>query len=180
MQWLWPQPRSILNLMKGHMLQFHLFFCISKDCLYELPFSVKTLVNKCISNAVVNHVHNDTWPKQQIQKKLVEDKCKLIDILHWHASYICSVCIAKDISNGTSSCVLNIWYLYQIKLSLLFKLFPSRLKTARLSDERCNRMNEILSGVRVVKISTWELSFSKIINNLRRWVRTFPVSSLHE
>lgn len=36
------------------------FFCISKDCLYELPFSVKTLVNKCISNAVVNHVHNDT------------------------------------------------------------------------------------------------------------------------
>lgn len=63
---------------------------------------------------------------------------------------------------------LIFWYLYQIKLSLLFKLFPSRLKTARLSDERCNRMNEILSGVRVVKISTWELSFSKIINNLRR------------
>ena len=80
------------------------------------------------------------------------------------------VCVAKNISNGTStcSCVLNIRYLYQIKLSLLFKLFPSRLKTARLSDERCNRMNEILSGVRVVKISTWELSFSKIINNLRR------------
>ncbi|CAH3158723.1 unnamed protein product [Pocillopora meandrina] len=55
--------------------------------------------------------------------------------------------------------------IYQSHLGRVFAML--RLKTARLSDERCNRMNEILSGVRVVKISTWELSFSKIINNLR-------------
>lgn len=32
-------------------------------------------------------------------------------------------------------------------------------------------MSEIISGIRIIKISTWELSFSKLINSLRRWVR---------
>ena len=49
-----------------------------------------------------------------------------------------------------------------------FVHFLSRLKTARLTDERCKIMNEIISGMRVVKISTWELSFRKLINKVRR------------
>ncbi|XP_022796168.1 multidrug resistance-associated protein 4-like isoform X3 [Stylophora pistillata] len=63
--------------------------------------------------------------------------------------------------------IMLLLILYQSHLGRVFAIL--RLKTARLSDERCNRMNEIISGVRVVKISTWELSFSKLIKNLRRF-----------
>ncbi|XP_020629411.1 multidrug resistance-associated protein 4-like isoform X2 [Orbicella faveolata] len=56
--------------------------------------------------------------------------------------------------------------LYQSRLGRVFAVL--RLKTARLTDERCKNMNEIISGMRIVKISTWELPFSKLIKKVRR------------
>ncbi len=43
-----------------------------------------------------------------------------------------------------------------------------RMKTARRTDERLRTMNEIISGMRVIKLYTWEKPFGKLIE-LCRW-----------
>ncbi|CAH3029808.1 unnamed protein product [Porites evermanni] len=42
------------------------------------------------------------------------------------------------------------------------------LNMSRLTEERCKRMNEIIKGMKVVKIFTWEFIFSELINSIRR------------
>ncbi|CAH3114175.1 unnamed protein product [Pocillopora meandrina] len=43
-----------------------------------------------------------------------------------------------------------------------------RSKTAVLTDERIKMMNEIISGMRVIKMYTWEESFAKLVAEIRR------------
>ncbi|CAH3112435.1 unnamed protein product [Porites lobata] len=43
-----------------------------------------------------------------------------------------------------------------------------RSKIAALTDERIKVMNEIISGMRVIKMYTWEKPFAKLVANLRR------------
>jgi ATP-binding cassette subfamily C (CFTR/MRP) protein 4 len=43
-----------------------------------------------------------------------------------------------------------------------------RLKTASKTDERVRLTNEILSGIQVVKMYTWEDLFVGFVNTLRR------------
>ena len=45
-----------------------------------------------------------------------------------------------------------------------------RAKTALLSDARIRIMNEVISGIRVIKIYTWEPSFGNIVSEARRCV----------
>lgn len=47
--------------------------------------------------------------------------------------------------------------------------FAFRSKTAVLTDERIKMMNEIISGMRVIKMYTWEESFTKLVAEIRRY-----------
>ena len=43
-----------------------------------------------------------------------------------------------------------------------------RMSTALRTDQRIRTMNEILSGMRIIKMYTWENPFAKLIERCRR------------
>lgn len=43
-----------------------------------------------------------------------------------------------------------------------------RLKTALITDERIRLMNEIIQGIQVIKMYSWEKAFGKMIEKVRR------------
>ncbi|XP_021561645.1 multidrug resistance-associated protein 4, partial [Carlito syrichta] len=53
--------------------------------------------------------------------------------------------------------------------SCIGKLFSSlRSKTATFTDIRIRTMNEVITGIRIIKMYAWEKSFAELITNLRR------------
>ena len=48
-----------------------------------------------------------------------------------------------------------------------------RTKTAALSDQRIKFMNEIISGMRVIKMYTWEKPFAQLVAEIRRLMIEF-------
>ena len=44
------------------------------------------------------------------------------------------------------------------------------MKTARRTDQRIRSMNEIVSAMKVIKMYTWEESFTKLIDMYRRYI----------
>ena len=42
------------------------------------------------------------------------------------------------------------------------------MKAARLTDKRVKIMNEVISGIRVIKMYAWEYAFTHVISNIRR------------
>lgn len=45
-----------------------------------------------------------------------------------------------------------------------------RAETAVLTDDRIRRMNEVISGIRVIKMFGWEKSFASLVDEVRRSV----------
>lgn len=43
-----------------------------------------------------------------------------------------------------------------------------RAKTAALTDNRIRTMNEVVSGIRIIKMYAWEKPFAALVNDVRR------------
>ena len=57
-------------------------------------------------------------------------------------------------------------------LALMGKMFSKlRQKTALRTDERMRTMNEIIAGMRAIKMYAWEKPFAKLIDICRRYCR---------
>jgi len=53
----------------------------------------------------------------------------------------------------------------------------SRLKAAKVTDKRVRVMNEIISGMRLIKVYAWEWAFHEYVKKIRKLV-THSLSSL--
>ena len=42
-----------------------------------------------------------------------------------------------------------------------------RVETAGKTDKRIRLMNEIINGMKVIKMYSWEMPFSKLMHNIR-------------
>lgn len=51
-----------------------------------------------------------------------------------------------------------------------------RQKTATQTDQRIKLMNEIISGIDVIKMLSWEKVFSKSIDQIRKYTKNPKVS----
>ena len=40
-----------------------------------------------------------------------------------------------------------------------------------MTDRRVKAMNEIISGIRIVKMYGWEYAFSQLVHNIRRYIK---------
>ncbi len=45
-----------------------------------------------------------------------------------------------------------------------------RKKTATITDKRIRLINEIISGIKVIKMYTWEIPFGKLIEYMRKYL----------
>lgn len=43
-----------------------------------------------------------------------------------------------------------------------------RFKSARVTDKRIRIMNEIIVGIRVIKMYAWEYAFKRVVSKLRK------------
>ncbi|XP_023242770.1 multidrug resistance-associated protein 4-like [Centruroides sculpturatus] len=68
---------------------------------------------------------------------------------------------------------LSVIYLYVPLQIVLGKLYSKlRLQAAVLGDERLNLLNEVIAGMRLVKMYTWELPFASLIEKIRNYTNT--------
>ena len=44
-----------------------------------------------------------------------------------------------------------------------------RLKSASVTDKRVKVMNEVISGMRVIKMYAWEYTFKRMVEKIRRF-----------
>ena len=74
---------------------------------------------------------------------------------------------------------LSILLLFIPLQGLLSRVFSKlRLETATRTDERIRTMNEVLSGMRVIKMYTWEKPFAKLVELCRRYSVDTKANSL--
>lgn len=50
-----------------------------------------------------------------------------------------------------------------------------RAETAILTDDRIRTMNEVISGIRVIKMYGWEKPFAALVDEVRRYNRAHVV-----
>lgn len=59
-------------------------------------------------------------------------------------------------------------YLFFISAWIAKKAAEIRLRTAKRTDYRVKIMNEIILGIQVIKMYTWEKSFAKMVYKIRK------------
>ena len=58
-------------------------------------------------------------------------------------------------------------------------MYIFRFKSAMITDKRVKVMNEVVLGMRLIKMYAWELAFKKVVTALRRFIHTYVHTYMH-
>ncbi|XP_058839985.1 ATP-binding cassette sub-family C member 4-like [Topomyia yanbarensis] len=97
-----------------------------------------------------------------------------------------ALCFVHDLWKGPAECFLLGYFIYLevgysglLGMAFLLSFIPLqawigkkaatyRMKAAKRTDSRVRFMNEIIQGIQVIKMYTWESSFAKMVKQIRR------------
>ena len=58
-------------------------------------------------------------------------------------------------------------------------MYLCRLKSTPITDKRVLIMNEVITGIRVIKMYAWEYAFKHVVSKLRKYVYTLTLLSVY-
>ena len=119
-------------------------------------------LQKIVSGKTINLVSNDAQKMEEFVWALNNFLFLPIEILG-----SCTILLALT---GWKALVGVSFYLISISTIMLLSHYSGtlRLKAAEARDKRLKVMNEVVYGVRAVKIYAWEMNFAEVIKQLRR------------
>ena len=56
-------------------------------------------------------------------------------------------------------------------MNFYFFTYSCRHRSAQYTDRRVKVMNQVISGIRVIKMYGWEYAFKELVVGIRKWVR---------
>uniref|UniRef100_A0A674EZ59 Multidrug resistance-associated protein 4 n=1 Tax=Salmo trutta TaxID=8032 RepID=A0A674EZ59_SALTR len=155
------------------VLQIHYYYHVLRTGMQIRVAMCHMIYNKalCLSSAAMGKTTTG-----QIVNLLSNDVNKFDEVttnLHylWIAPLQAVVVIILLWYEIGPSCLAGVAVLvFLMPLQTMFgKLFGSlRSKTAVLTDSRIRTMNEVVSGIRIIKMYAWEKPFSALVNEVRR------------
>ena len=119
-------------------------------------------LQKIVSGKTINLVSNDAQKMERIVWALINFLFSPIEIL--------GPCTILLVLIGWKALVGVSFYSISIFCIIVLSHYSGklRLKTAEARDKRLKVMNEVVYGVRAVKIYAWEMNFAEVIKQLRR------------
>uniref|UniRef100_A0A182IDE7 Uncharacterized protein n=1 Tax=Anopheles arabiensis TaxID=7173 RepID=A0A182IDE7_ANOAR len=161
---------SLLSVISFHPFIFFIFqlgmkFRIGASCLIYnkvLKLSKSTTAGDGLNGKIINLLSNDV------------------------GKFDIALCFVHDLWKGPMEAVLLGYFIYcqigfsgLLGMAFLMSFIPLqawvgkktatyRMKAAKRTDVRVRFMNEIIQGIQVIKMYTWESSFAKMIENIRR------------
>eukprot|EP00934_Nitzschia_sp_Nitz4_P008776 Nitzschia sp. Nitz4//scaffold175_size95217//10753//15087//NITZ4_004718-RA/size95217-processed-gene-0.45-mRNA-1//1//CDS//3329538924//8766//frame0 len=117
---------------------------------------------KTSTGQVVNMMSNDTMQLQRFLQFLGLTMCAPLQI--GIALYL----IHRQVGSATWVGVGYMFFLIPIQLVIFMIVGKMRIKVLSYSDQRVKMMNEILTGIRVIKFYAWEVPFGKEVGRLRQ------------
>ena len=94
----------------------------------------------------------------------------------WRATVECYTHFRNSCSiNATAIGIFSFVYQVEVEhlcatmgLHRLVYMHIYRYKAARITDKRVKVMNDVITGIRVIKMYGWEYAFSKLVSKIRR------------
>lgn len=89
----------------------------------------------------------------------------------WSAPLQITICIIMLWQYLGIACIIGVslsFVLIPLNLVISKKIREEQMRKQKTQDSRIKMMNEILSGIKVLKFYGWELSFMSIINKIRK------------
>ncbi|XP_054167707.1 ATP-binding cassette sub-family C member 2-like [Oppia nitens] len=163
------------------LITINIFYSLFYAYSYEIINTVGIRVKSCLTAAIYRKalvLSNDSkrlTPNGEIVNLMTVDCQRIIDNLHW----------APLIFTTPVQICLAIYLIYQqlgvaafVGLGVLIAVIPisfiltvfnglSKQKQFQLKDSRLNKMNEILNGIKILKLYAWEIPYLKMVNKIR-------------
>ncbi|XP_054162187.1 ATP-binding cassette sub-family C member 4-like [Oppia nitens] len=112
---------------------------------------------------IINIMSNDV---NRFDEFSVTMTCMFVGPIQTVIVIIIIICTYLGVSSMVGLGLLILYIPFQLLMGKLFS--RARQQTAKLTDSRLRLMNEIIAGMRVIKMYTWEQSFCDLVTKARK------------